>query len=300
MRKTAIVGVAAIVLLAAGAVVYLNVLRGNVALALVPDPWTSTASIHSDLLNRDMAIEVFRPPADESCSPQPVLFLFHGSGSDQRQWMEGDFGTGVGIDAIAHRLIDSGRITLVTIVSAMIDKSYGVDSPPSTDTWTHGPYESYIVEELIPGVEARYSVGGTAAERSVGGLSMGGFAALNAALRHPDLFSSVGALSPAFFVSPPADRAWIYAGGDGRHDPLSLADEGSADHQRVFLGYGDRDYNWIRGATSELANRLTARGNSVEPVVVSGSHDVATWRQLAEPMLLDLFARDGSAAGSGC
>jgi enterochelin esterase-like enzyme len=265
-------------------------LRARLPLPAVgTDPWTTSATIHSDLLGRDRPIEVFAPPAAQACAVRPLLLLFHGYGADERQWMNGVLGDGLGIDSTAHELIAAGRMAPVTIVSAQIDNSYGVDSTPRQDMWDHGPYESYILNELLPQVEARYSVGGDAAHRAVAGLSMGGFAALNAAFRNPQLFDRAGGLSPAFFVSPPADRAWIYSGADGRHDLLALANEGAADDMHIFLGYGDNDYGWVKQATRALASELTDRGQAVDPVVVPGGHEVATWRQLTEPMLLDLF-----------
>ncbi|MEA2678154.1 MAG: hypothetical protein QOJ81_2295 [Chloroflexota bacterium] len=293
LRKALIVGIVVVVLAAAGAVVYRFVFHGSPSL-ISADPWTSSTSIHSDLLGRDMPIEIFRPPQAQECVSPPVLFLFHGSGADEGQWMAGSLGLGVGVDRFAHHLIDQGQIRPVTIVSALIDKSYGVDSIPSQDGWSHGPYESYIMTELIPQVDARYSVGFTAADRAIGGLSMGGFAAINAAFRHPEMFASVAGLSPAFFGSPPADRAWIYSGTDDRHDPLTLAAEGAADGLGIFLGYGDSDYAWVREATAELAGRLRDRGSAVQLDEVSGGHDVTTWRQLASAMLLDLFGRGTS------
>jgi enterochelin esterase-like enzyme len=249
------------------------------------DGWTSDSVVHSELLGRDMPIEVFEPP--RACAVQRVLVLFHGAGGDQSQWMEGRFFDGVGIDRIARQLIDEKRIDPVTIVSAFIDDSYGVDSAAADDGYAHGPYERYIVEELIPSIVERYAPDEDA-QIYVGGLSMGGFAALNVAFEYPQRFNGVGALSPAFFDSPPADRAWIYK-GDGRKSLDDYAASGAGDGLALFLGYGDHDYDWIRNATRGLAETLDERGETTDPVVVAGGHDAATWRQLAEPMLLELF-----------
>ncbi len=290
------VTVAAILLVAAIAVLepgWLQSLRGSLPVT-GRDAWTTSTSVHSQLLGKDMPIEVFAPPT--TCANPELLVLFHGRGADERQWMEGSQGDGVGIDSIAHRLIDAQRIVPLTIVSARIDDSYGVDSAAADDGYDHGPYERYIIEELLPAIEPSY---GTAARPSVtvGGLSMGGFAALNLAFDHPQEFGGVGALSPAFFVSPPADRTWIYA-GDGRRPLLDRAREGAADGTPIFLGFGDADYSWIKEATTRLAGVLAERGQASEPVVVSGGHEIATWRQLAEPMLLRLFGGQDPLQGT--
>lgn len=163
---------------------------------VAPDPWTTTITVHSTALDRDMAAQVFLPPNLDPQHRAPVLFLFHGRGGDERSWMAGQDGSGVGVDSVAHGMISAGTIEPLVIVSARIDDSYGVDSLPAADGYDHGPYERYIIEDLVPAIEARYPVGGDPAHRAVGGFSMGAFAALHAALRHPGIFGSVGALSP--------------------------------------------------------------------------------------------------------
>ena len=260
---------------------------------VAPDPWTTTITIHSTALGRDMAAQVFLPPSLDPQHRAPVLF--HGRGGDERSWMAGQDGSGVGVDAVAHGMITAGTIGPLVIVSARIDDSYGVDSRPAADGYDHGPYERYIIDDLVPAIEARYPVGGDPAHRAVGGFSMGAFAALHAALRHPGAFGSVGALSPAFFVSPPADRSWIYGDDIPANDPLALVTTIPAGSLRVFFGYGDRDYGWIQDATRALATRLADRGMAADPVVVPGGHEVTTWRLLAPTMLKALFGPASSA-----
>jgi len=187
----------------------------------------------------------------------------------------------------ADRLITEGRIRPLIIVSARIDDSYGVDSQPSDEGYSHGPYEQYIVDELVPAIEARYPARPDVAGRLIGGLSMGGFAALHAAFRHPDLYGGVAGLSPAVWQGSIADRLWVYPDAAARdaHDPLELVRTAPIDGISVFLGAGDRDYSWILDATAVLAERLDARGMPVTPVIVRGMHDANTWRQLAPAML---------------
>jgi len=248
----------------------------------------SAITISSAALGREMPVLVFTPSSFDATYRYPVLYLFHGRGGDETSWMSGRLGQdGIGIDGIAQRLIAEGRIPPLIIVSASIDDSYGVDSPPSNEGYDHGPYEQYIVDELVPAIEARYPTRTDSAGRLIGGLSMGGFAALHAAFRHPGLFGAVGGLSPAVWLGDIADRTWLYPDAAARdaNDPLRLAQTAPIGGMRVFLGAGDRDYAWILDATAVLAERLDARGLAVTPMIVPGVHDGGTWRQLAPAML---------------
>lgn len=268
---------------------------GAGALILRPDSWTSRSTVASNVLGRDMPIEVFAPPGPH-CASAPVLILFHGRGEDERQWMEGALFDGVGIDATARRLVEAEQLKPLTIVSASIDDSYGVDSAPANDGYDHGPYERYIVDELVPAVRERYGSGGLS-PLYVGGLSMGGFAALNVAFRHPDMFAGIGALSPAFFIAPPSDREWIYS-ADGGSSLFDLAEASAAYGKHVFLGYGDHDYDWVQKATDQLKDTLNARGTEVGFDVVPGGHEASSWRPLSEAMLRQLFGT--TPASFGC
>ena len=78
------------------------------------------------------------------------------------------------------------------------------------NTTTSGPnsYEGFVLNELIPHVEATYRARSEAAGRAVGGLSRGGYWSLMMAFRRPDLFRSIGAHSPALidsFAGPAED-----------------------------------------------------------------------------------------------
>ncbi len=255
-------------------------------------PGVSDLTISSAALGRDMPAQVFVPRDLDTATSHPVLYLFHGRYGSERGWMGGSFGrAGVGIHEIAQTLIDEGRIPPLIIVSALINDSYGVDSPPSNEGYDHGPYERYIMDDLIPAIEARFPISTDPRDRAIGGLSMGGFAALHAAFRYPDRFGGVAGLSPAVFEGLLPDRQWLYPTPAARreHDPLLLAETAPLDHLRVFLGAGRSDYAWIVEATDVLADRLSARGVQVTATDIRGGHDTPTWQRLAPQMLLALF-----------
>lgn len=77
--------------------------------------------------------------------------------------------------------------------------SFYVNSPVT------GNWEDAIVTDLVSFVDANYPTIPKAAARGISGASMGGFGALNLAMRHPDVFGAVYALSPGAFAPDGAD-----------------------------------------------------------------------------------------------
>jgi enterochelin esterase-like enzyme len=65
-------------------------------------------------------------------------------------------------------------------------------------------FEQDLLHDVIPTIEARYSVQADREHRALAGLSMGGGQSLNFGLRHLDTFAWVGAFSAAPNTMPPA------------------------------------------------------------------------------------------------
>jgi len=54
-----------------------------------------------------------------------------------------------------------------------------------------GNYETHVVREVVPAIDARFRTVAARDGRAIGGKSSGGFGALVLAMRHPDLFAAV-------------------------------------------------------------------------------------------------------------
>ncbi len=71
--------------------------------------------------------------------------------------------------------------------------------PPDPDP--HGArYPAFLVDEVIPFVEARYRVARDPEQRGVGGSSAGGLAAINAVVSRPGVFGRLLVESPSIYV----------------------------------------------------------------------------------------------------
>jgi len=252
-----------------------------------PRAGVEAITIPSVALGRDMPALVWLPEPPEAGHTYPLVVLFHGQGGDVGAWFHG-----IGVDVIARDLIAQGLIPPIILVSAGIDDSMGIDSTPSADGYDHGAYGTWIADELMPALAARYPVSADPQDQFLAGLSMGGYAALHGVFRHPDRFGGAGALSPAITLDTHPERAWMYPDEATRDsfDPLRLAVTAPLAGLRVYVGYGATDYDWIIEGSQELERRLTARGL---PVTVDDTpptgHETATWQALAGPMLQALL-----------
>ena len=129
------------------------------------------------------------------------------------------------------------------------------DTPPPR-------FETFLVDQLLPFVDAHFPTGHTRQWRAVTGYSMGGIGALPLGLKHPDLFASVGMISGGILPVPATDeqepRLPVGAGGiDGvDHQQLpgvvpAVAPEAAFDQLYgpvATVGWGDpvADDTWWR------------------------------------------------------
>jgi hypothetical protein len=147
------------------------------------------------------------------------------------------------------------------------------------------PYARFLMEELVPSMEQVHpGYGGSPEARSVAGLSMGGFGALNLSAR-TGAFSRCAALSPALVEAPFSKAAfWI------RHslkrtfplEPEAFAPWNPWEHLggsvELALGCGTEDPYHIAPAARALAEKRAEAGRPVVALLLwPGRHDWAFW-----------------------
>lgn len=86
----------------------------------------------------------------------------------------------------------------------------GAGGPPggaamAVEFTAYAAFERELIGDLIPFIEARYSVTADRTERALAGLSMGGGQSLNFGLNNVDTFAWVGGFSSAPNTKPPAE-----------------------------------------------------------------------------------------------
>lgn len=146
-------------------------------------------------------MQVYTPPGYTEDEKYPVLYLLHGIGGDETEWQR--FARpGVMLD----NLIADGKA--VPMIVVMPNGRAQENDRAEGDVFASAPafakFERDLLDDVIPAIEARYSVLADREHRALAGLSMGGGQALNFGLAHIDTFAWVGGFSSAPNTKPPA------------------------------------------------------------------------------------------------
>jgi enterochelin esterase-like enzyme len=142
----------------------------------------------------EQPVSIYLPPSYQSSSERyPVVYFLPGFGDLVHYYtIWGVFG--FSLKPAMDQLISTGKIREMIVVipngSYFLQGSFYVNSPLS------GNWEDYITKDVVSYVDANYRTIASSASRGLSGHSMGGFGALFIAMRHPDVFSAVYALSP--------------------------------------------------------------------------------------------------------
>ena len=115
----------------------------------------------------------------------PVMYLLHGGGGDQADWVS--FGK-------VHEILD--RDVAADPANAMIVVMPDGRSGQWYD-YEDGSYrfETYVLDHLLPDVDERFRTIADRKGRVIAGLSNGGYGTLHLAAKRPDLFIAAGAMS---------------------------------------------------------------------------------------------------------
>ncbi len=223
----------------------------------------------SRVTGQSMPYRVYLPPGyDMAPVAYPVVYLLHGYPYDETHWDR------LGVDEAAAAGICSGAYPPFIIVLPGCGSS-----PDSIFVRTSGgdySVEGLIVNELVPHIERTYRTWGTREGRVIGGISRGAVWALEIAFRRPDLFSAVGAHSPALSVNYPLPA----------YDPYVLARQPAVATLRIWLDAGVGTGGWA--GANRLHQVLVEQGVPHEFVVAPGDHADAYWAQML-PVYLNFY-----------
>jgi enterochelin esterase-like enzyme len=130
-------------------------------------------------------VYVVLPPGYASHPGQryPVLYLLHGFPGQPVQFL--NVGQVVTTEA---RLVAAGRMKPVILVMPTGTRSFLADEEWANGIQRGNKWETFVAQDLVRAIDARYRTIASARGRGIAGLSEGGYAALNIGLHHPGEF----------------------------------------------------------------------------------------------------------------
>jgi enterochelin esterase-like enzyme len=146
---------------------------------------------YSDILKCDKNFTVYLPKSygTDTLRKYPVVYMLHGANENDWEWA--NIATSMINEAIAKSTADGMACEVIMVCPNATEGTMGYFN---RDGWN---YEDYFFEELIPLIESRYRAYTDKGHRAIGGLSMGGGGSFFYGLTHPEMFSSVYAISAA-------------------------------------------------------------------------------------------------------
>lgn len=199
-------------------------------------------------------------PAGASGVQRPLLVFLHGKGGNQ--------------DSSLNNAMFAALARLGSRAPDIVFPDGGSDS-----YWHNradGAWGSYVMREVIPQAISRLNADPDRV--AIGGISMGGFGALDLARLHPARFCAVGGHSAALWVSGGESAAGAFDDAEdfARHDVIAAARARDPyPGMAVWIDVGNEDP--FRAADTALAQLLRADGSPVQFHVWSGSHDLGYW-----------------------
>ena len=171
--------------------------------------------------------QVWLPPQyfSDSAPALPGGLLLHGNpGANNRLADLRPSGASTGLS-----VAQAGKPVILVMPERLRDGFTG-DSL-CVDTQSQGNAETYLTKDVIAAIDSQFRTITNAKGRAIGGMSMGGYCALNLGLKHPDIYSVV-----LDFSGETVSRAGPPAGWQpGPLRRLGLAAEGRREQPREVL-----------------------------------------------------------------
>ena len=153
----------------------------------------SYASKTVDTIRRAL---IYTPPGYSKKKKYPVLYLLHGIGGDEKEWLNG----GHPQDILDNLYADGKIVPMIVVLPngrAMKNDRATGNIMAADKIAAFANFEKDLLNDLIPYVEKNFSALTDREHRAVAGLSMGGGQSLNFGLGNLDKFAWVGAFSAA-------------------------------------------------------------------------------------------------------
>ncbi|HMS42887.1 MAG TPA: alpha/beta hydrolase family protein [Pyrinomonadaceae bacterium] len=243
--------------------------------------------LDSKLMARKMPYKIILPSKydTEKTKRYGVIYLLHGLTGHYDNW------------TAKTKIADYAAQYNYIIVTAEGDDGWYSDSV----TKANDKYESYIVKELVPEIDKKFRTVANKNNRSIAGLSMGGYGAIKFGLKYPEMFSLVGSFSGALPATGWTDKnsaAWLSKSimtvfGDAAHETRysndiykivrEMPDTNKKNLPFIYLDCGTEDF--LIQPNRDFAALLFEKKIPHEFRQLPGKHDWSYWNSQVQEFL---------------
>src|SRR5664279_1101734 len=205
---------------------------------------------------------VYTPPSYNKAKKYPVLYLLHGIGGDEKEWLKGGQPQIILDNLYAENKLQPMIVIMPNGRAMKNDRATGnIMAPEKVQAFA--TFENDLIKDLIPYIEKNYPVIKDAEHRAIAGLSMGGGQSLNFGLGNLDKFAWIGGFSSAPNTKKPEDLV---------PDP----DEAKKKLKVLWISCGDND--GLISFSQRTHDYLVAKSVPHIFYIEPGIHDFKVWK----------------------
>jgi enterochelin esterase-like enzyme len=228
----------------------------------IPHGKIDTISYYSTTVGTTRRSLIYTPPGYSINKKYPVLYLLHGIGGDEKEWLNGGHP-----EIILDNLYAQGKLEPMIVVMpngrAMKDDRATGNIFDSAKVAAFATFEKDLLNDLIPFIEKRYPVYTDREHRAIAGLSMGGGQSLNFGLGNLDKFAWIGAFSAAPNTKTPEQ---LVPDADNARQQIKL----------LWISCGDAD--GLIGFSKRTHDYLVEHNVPHIFYIEPGVHDFKVWK----------------------
>ncbi|GAA4397800.1 hypothetical protein GCM10023187_07650 [Nibrella viscosa] len=205
---------------------------------------------------------VYTPPGFSKKKKYPVLYLLHGIGGDEKEWLNGGKPQVILDNLYADKKLEPMIVVMPNGRAMKDDRAIGnVFDREKVEAFA--TFEKDLLTDLIPFIEKKYPALTDREHRAIAGLSMGGGQSLNFGLGNLDKFAWVGGFSSAPNTKKPEE---LVPNSEAAKKQLKL----------LWISCGDADglISFSKRTHDYLYQHDVPHIYYVEP----GGHDFKVWK----------------------
>ena len=216
---------------------------------------------------------VYTPPGYEKGTGRfPVLYLIHGGGDTAVSWST----VGRANYIMDNLLAEKKAVPMLVVMPSGWTPSGG---QVMTSDATKDPFNDELLKDIIPFVEANYRTTGTADNRALSGLSMGGIQTLNIGLHNLGTFRYLAVMSSGWISEK--DRESFYSTEAAKIPKYNAA------LKLFWWGWGETDIARANGLA--VIEKFKSQGVKIETRETPGGHTWDNWRLYLNEVAPKLF-----------